>query len=128
MVKLWAGTRITRGIRQRVKFSMNTTSTVTAYEHVAIDTNGVPFVAGTTMKVVQLVMAQLANGWSPEELHFQYPDMTLGQIYSALAYYWDHKDTLDSDIERRRQLAERARQESGPSPLATRLRAQGLLT
>ena len=71
---------------------MNTTSTVTAYEHVATDTNGVPFVAGTTMKVVQLVMAQLANGWSPEELHFQYPYLTLGQIYSALAYYWDHKD------------------------------------
>ena len=106
---------------------MNTTSTVTAYEHVATDTNGVPFVAGTTMKVVQLVMAQLANGWSPEELHFQYPYLTLGQIYSALAYYWDHKDMLDADIERRRQLAERARQESGPSPLAARLRSQCLL-
>jgi uncharacterized protein (DUF433 family) len=92
-----------------------------------IDANGVPLVAGTTMKVVQLVMAQLANGWSPEELPFQYPHLTLGQIHSALAYYWDHKDTLDADIERRRQLAERARQESGPSPLAARLRAQGLL-
>ena len=79
------------------------------------------------MKVVQLVMAQLANGWSPEELHFQYPYLTLGQIYSALAYYWDHKAALAADIERRQQLAERARQESGPSPLAARLRAQGLL-
>ena len=106
---------------------MNTTSVVTTYEHVAIDASGVPYVAGTTMKVVQLVMAQLANGWSPEELHFQYQYLTLGQIYSALAYYWDHKATLDADIERRRQLAERARQESGPSPLAARLRAQGLL-
>jgi len=106
---------------------MNTTYTVTAYEHVAIDAGGVPFVAGTTMKVVQLVMAQLANGWSPEELHFQYPYLTLGQIYSALAYYWDHKATLDADIERSRQLAEKARQESGPSPLAARLRVQGLL-
>ena len=107
---------------------MNTTPTVTTYEHVAIDTNDVPFVAGTTMKVVQLVMAQLANGWSPEELHFQYPYLTLGQIYSALAYYWDRKAMLDADIERRRQFAERARQESGPSPLAARLRVQGLLT
>jgi uncharacterized protein (DUF433 family) len=106
---------------------MTSPATLTAYEHVVIDANGVPLVAGTTMKVVQLVMAQLANGWSPEELHFQYPDITLGQIYSALAYYWDHKVMLDADIERRRQLAERTRQESGPSPLAARLRAQGLL-
>ena len=56
------------------------------------------------------------------------PISTLGQIYSTLAYYWDHKATLDDDIERRRQFAERARQEFGPSPLAARLRAQGLLT
>ena len=23
------------------------------------------------------------------------PHLTLGQIYSALAYYWDHKEELD---------------------------------
>ena len=106
---------------------MNTTSTVTAYEHVATDTNGVPFLAGTTMKVVQLVMAQLANGWSPEELHFQYPYLTLGQIYSALAYYWDHQDELDTDIQRRLEYVEQIRATSEPTPLVKKLKAQGLL-
>jgi uncharacterized protein (DUF433 family) len=97
------------------------------YEHIQLDADGAPFIAGTTMKVIEVVMAQMAHGWSPEELHFQHPYLTLGQIYSALAYYWDHKTELDADIERRWQWAEQARQQAGPSPLAAKLRAQGLL-
>jgi len=99
----------------------------TTYEHVQIDANGVPIIAGTTMKVVELVIAQIAYGWSPEELHFQHPYLTLGQIHSALAYYWDHQEELDADIERRFQFAEQARREAGPSALVAKLRAQGLL-
>lgn len=107
---------------------MSTTlPTITTYEHVQIDASGVPIIAGTTMKVIELVMAQIAYGWSPEELHFQHPYLTLGQIHSALAYYWDHKEELDADIERRWRWAEQARQETGPSPLVARLRTQELL-
>ena len=102
--------------------------TSTTYEHVQLEANGTPIVSGTTMKVVELVMAQMAYGWSPEELHFQHPDLTLGQIHSALAYYWDHKEELDADIERRWQYAEEARRKAGPSPLAAKLRTQGRLT
>lgn len=104
---------------------MSTASpTTTTYEHVQIDINGVPVIAGTTMKVVELVMAQMAYGWSPEELHFQHPYLTLGQIHSALAYYWDHKETLDLDIERSLQWAEQSRLDAEESPLITKLRKQ----
>ena len=99
----------------------------TRYEHIALDDAQVPFIMGTTMKVVELVMAQIAHGWSPEELSFQHPYLTLGQIHAALGYYWDHQQELDADIERRAQFAEASRAKSGPSPLAARLRAQGLL-
>jgi hypothetical protein len=75
------------------------------------------------MKVIELVMAQMAHGWSPEALHFQHPYLTLGQIHSALAYYWDHKAELDAEIERRWEWAEQVRQQAGPSPLAIKLRA-----
>ena len=74
----------------------------TRYEHIALDDAQVPFIMGTTMKVVELVLAQIAYGWSPEELHLQFPHLTLGQIYSALAYYWDHQAELDQDIEIRK--------------------------
>lgn len=102
-------------------------STITLYEHIQLDANGTPLIAGTTMKVVELVLAYLAYGWSPAELHFQHPYLTLGQIHAALAYYWDHQEALDADIEQRWQWSEKARQEADPSPLAAKLRTQGLL-
>ena len=97
-----------------------TTPIKTAYEHISLNHQGVPVIAGTTMKVVELVMAQMAHGWSAEELHFQFPFLSMSQIHSALAYYWEHKEELDADIERRAEYAEEMRQQAGPSPLAKR--------
>ncbi len=99
----------------------------TRYEHIVLDEKGVPIIAGTNMKVVELVLEKLAHGWSPEELYFQHPHLTLGQIYSALAYYWDHQEELDKDIERRQELVGQLKNAVGPSPLKARLKAQGLL-
>ncbi|MBI3762169.1 MAG: DUF433 domain-containing protein [Chloroflexi bacterium] len=99
----------------------------TRYEHVALDQNSVPTIAGTNMKVVELVLERTAYGWSPEELHFQHPYLTMGQIHSALAYYWDHADELDRDIERRLQRVDEIRRAAGPPPLVARLKAKGLI-
>lgn len=99
----------------------------TAYEHIVTDETGVPFIEGTTTKVIELMLETLAYGWSPDELQFQHPYLTLGQIHSAFAYYWDHKDELDRDIERRIKRVEQIRREVGPSQLVERLKARGLL-
>jgi uncharacterized protein (DUF433 family) len=103
-------------------------NTLTAYKQVVIDEKGVPIIAGTTMKVVELVGAHQAYGWSPPELHFQFPHLSMSQIYGALAYYWDHKEELDRDMKRRLEYADRSRKEAAPSPLAKNLRDQGLLS
>ena len=66
---------------------MTLTVAKTKYEHVVLDEKNFPIVAGTNMKVIELVLEKTAYGWSPEELHFQHPYLSLGQIYSALAYY-----------------------------------------
>lgn len=99
----------------------------TTYEHIVINEAGVPLIDGTTTKVVELVLDVLTYGWSPDEIQFQHPHLTLGQIHSALAYYWDHKEELDRDIERRAERVEGIRREVGPSQLAERLKAKGLL-
>ena len=99
----------------------------TQYEHVILNESNVPIIAGTTMKVIELVLEKAAYGWSPEELHFQHPYLTLGQIYSALAYYWDHRDELDRDIERRLEFVDGVQQGIEPSPLVARLKTKGLL-
>ena len=99
----------------------------TRYEHIALSESGVPIIVGTTMKVIELVIERRAYGWSPEELHFQHPYLTLGQVYSALAYYWDHQAALDQEIERGAQVVAQMQQSAGPSPLVARLKARGLI-
>ena len=99
----------------------------TKYQHILLNDENVPVIAGTTMKVVELVAAHLAHGWSAEELHFQFPDLSLGHIYSALAYYWDNQVVLEKDIEKRLESTEKIRQAVGETPLMKRLKAQGLI-
>ncbi len=98
---------------------------VTGYEHVVVDNKGVPVIEGTTMKVVELVVEKTAYGWSPEELCLQHPYLTLAQIHSALAYYYDHEEELNGDIERRLQSSSAYRPEK--SPLKDKLKAAGLI-
>jgi uncharacterized protein (DUF433 family) len=99
----------------------------TRYEHVVLNEAHVPLISGTTMKVVELVLAQAAYGWTAEELHMQFPHLTLGQIYSALAYYWDHREELDGDIEDRIRKADAIRKSVPVSPLIKRLKDKGLI-
>ena len=102
-------------------------ATETRYEHIVLDADAGPMIVGTTMKVIELVLAQQAYGWSPEELHFQFPHITLGQIYSALAYYWDHREALDQDMKQRDEYVEALQTAQPEHPFVARLRAKGLL-
>lgn len=95
----------------------------TGYKHIVLDEKGVPIIAGTTMKVIELVAEHIAWYWSPWELQYQHPYLTLGQVFSALAYYADHRPDLDADMERRSKEVARLREALGDSPVAARLRA-----
>ena len=99
----------------------------TRYEHVVLNESHVPLISGTTMKVVELVLAQAAYGWTADELHIQFSHLTLGQIYSALAYYWDHREELDMDIENRIKKADAIRKSMPVAPLVKRLKDKGLI-
>jgi uncharacterized protein (DUF433 family) len=107
--------------------SMSLLSAETKYDHIMLNEAGIPTIAGTDVKVLELVLERTAYGWSPEELHYQHPFLSLGQIYSALAYYYDHQDEIDEDIEQRLQRVDQIQRQKGPSPLAARLKAKGLL-
>jgi uncharacterized protein (DUF433 family) len=97
----------------------------TRYEHVVLNEQSTPTIAGTTMKVKELVAERLAWGWSPEELFINHPYLTLGQIFSALAYYADHQAEIDQAIEADVQYMDELRQMAEPSPLVVRLKMQG---
>ena len=98
-------------------------TTATAYQYIFLDDRGVAQVAGANTKVVEIVMHSRATGESPEELSKGLPHLTPAQIHSALAYYWDHKDALDAEIQEWHDEADAIRAELGQPPVAARLAA-----
>lgn len=67
---------------------------------------GRPCLAGTGLRVTDVVMAHLFHDQTPDEIASAYA-VPLAAVYAALAYYYEHKTELDGDI---RQQIERARQ------------------
>jgi uncharacterized protein (DUF433 family) len=84
--------------------------------HIEFDANGVPLIRDTMVKVIEVAMDHNANGWGPQEIHEHYPDLSVPRLYGALSYYYDHKEELDADIERRLREAEEIRAEMESSP------------
>ncbi len=101
------------------------------YAHVATGPDNVPMLAGTRIKVVEIVLDHLAHGSDVREIQREFPHLSLGEIHSALAYYYDHQQEMDADIAKRMQRAgefrEKLQRASGPSPLRLKLKAEGLL-
>ena len=92
------------------------------YEHISINPQEKALIAGTTMRVSQLVAERKAYGWSPEELYFQHPHLTLGQIYAALAYYADHTDEIDQEIQEELLIFDQLKSQTPPPPFLDRLK------
>jgi uncharacterized protein (DUF433 family) len=89
---------------------------------IVLDDQGVPYIEGTTMKVIELVRVWQTTGQSPEQLREEFPHLTMEQVYAALSYYHGHQAELDADMERREELADRLREELGQHPAAERIR------
>ena len=74
--------------------------TATFTTQIELDSRGVAWIAGTKVKVVEVVLDKIAYGSSPEEIHFQHPNLSLAQIHGALTYYYENQDKVDEQIKR----------------------------
>jgi uncharacterized protein (DUF433 family) len=54
-------------------------------------------IEGTRLTVNQIVV-WYKQGYSPEEIADQYPQLTLAQVYAALAYYHANKEEIEADL------------------------------
>ncbi len=74
---------------------------------IELDGEGVAWIGGTKVKVIEIVLDKIAYGWSPEEIHFQHPHLSLAQIHGALTYYYENQSRLDAQIRHRLEEAGR---------------------
>ena len=66
--------------------------------HIELDGRDIAWIGGTKVKVTEVVLDKIAYGWSPEEIHFQHPHLSLAQIHGALTYYYENQSRLDAQI------------------------------
>jgi uncharacterized protein (DUF433 family) len=57
-----------------------------------------PRIAGSRIRVQDVVIWHEHRGMSVDEIIEQFPDISRADVYAALAYYWDHKDEIDARI------------------------------
>jgi uncharacterized protein (DUF433 family) len=83
---------------------MAETQTKTDYVHI-VRTPGVvggePRIAGRRIRVRDIVAARDLGGLTPEEIAANvYPELSLAEVYSALAYYEDHHAEIEQAARR----------------------------
>ena len=98
-----------------------------AYPHIEETPQGVAYVSGTQTKVVEIALDRIDHHWDADEIQRQHPQLSLAQIYAALAYYFDHQKELDEQVEEQVRFVEQSRAAAGESPVRAKLRAMGRL-
>ena len=91
--------------------------------HIRLDDNGVAWIDATNVKVIEVAVDKRAHRCTPEEMRDQYPHLALSQIYAALAYYHDHKEQFDAQIQKDLREVSALRETAGEPPKAGQLRA-----
>ena len=97
------------------------------YPHIDFGDDGEPYIVGTRTKVVEVARERLEWDLHAEQIHRQHPDLTLGQIHGALAYYYDHREAVDRELEAMRRIEAEVAAGRRDSSLLSRLKALGLL-
>lgn len=56
--------------------------------------DGAPTLEGTGIRVVDIAKAYEHSGYDPDEITELYPDLSLSDVHTALAYYYEHVGEL----------------------------------
>ena len=77
---------------------------------------GRPRIAGHRIRVQDIVI-WTEQGQSPDEIVSDFPQLSLADVYAALAYYHDHREEIDQEIREDQEFAARMKEQAGPGLL-----------
>ncbi len=81
---------------------------------------GQPCIAGTRIRVQDVYVWHELQGQTADQIVSRFPQLTMADVYAALAYYWDHRDQIQREMQAESDLVTRIRQQS-VSPLEEKL-------
>jgi len=73
-------------------------------------------------RVSRIVLDYTEYGWSTDEIQRQHPYLTLAEVHSALAYYLNHVEEMDREIDEEWKECRRRAKAATPAPFLSRLR------
>ena len=80
-------------------------------------------IAGHRIRAQDVVL-WTEQGQSPDRIVADFPQLSLADVYAALAYYHDHREEIDRQIREDDEFVAEMKARSGPG-LLERLRASG---
>ncbi len=80
---------------------------------------GKPRIDGTRIRVLDIYIWHELQRKSPDEIVNDFPQISMADVYAALAYFWDHRDEVRADYEQERREFESLKS-AQPSRVAER--------
>lgn len=79
------------------------------------------FIRGTRVRVQDVYVDAEIHGKTPDEIVASLPHLTLAQVHSALAYYFDHRDAILNEMREDEDFVAQVKAQTGPGPLERKL-------
>lgn len=89
---------------------------------ITLDSSGVAWIAGTQVKVIEIVFDKLAHGGTVKDIKARFPRLTQRQISAALAYFRENQGAFQSEVERRWRKISQLGIRDADSPFQRRLK------
>lgn len=78
-------------------------------------------IAGHRIRVMDIVICYEYQRMTADEIVDQYPTITLSDVHTAMAYYYDHIEEIREEMRREEEFVEEFMR-NNPSPLQAKLR------
>jgi uncharacterized protein (DUF433 family) len=104
-------------------------TTTTIYPHIVKETGAAARLERhPRTRVAMIVMDYLARGLGPEDMVRHYPYLTLAEVHAAMAYYHDHPEEIDAEIQAELKQLDAIAANKPRSPIWAKLKAKGLIS
>ncbi len=103
-------------------------ATIQSYPHI-VKENGEParLESHPRTRVAMLVMDYLGRGLGAEDIVRHYPYLKLAEVHAAMAYYHDHAQEIDAEIQAELEQLQQEANTLPRSPIWHKLKAKGLI-
>jgi uncharacterized protein (DUF433 family) len=103
-------------------------ATMTTYPHITTQPGASPRLQNhPRTRVATIVMDYFARGLGPEDMVRHFPYLKLAEVHAAMAYYHDHQDEIDAEIQAELNQLENGPDSNASSPVWLKLKAKGVI-